>query len=545
MKKIISVLLIVFLIVGLFSGCGSDEDKALKTINSFIEAMEKSDTKKQIECLDPDLQTLIESGTNSIGNVLGIDNAYGMSAAFSSLIGGAVSDSIGMKIKFKQKEITSSKIGDDKATFYIVYTITVNYDDLDEPVSTDAALEFKLNKKDGKWYILTYEAVDEGVDTEILAEGRSIYNATDFSNGVAFIQYEDESGNYKTVAIDTKGETLYECDDISYTQYINEIMVVENLIYNKKGEIIASPEKSGYDSLISDNINGLVMAIRKEESFNGDVYKIGVLNNKGEWEHPLSEENPIVLKFKEKETQLSEHIVQGPPEDSINKNVVRISVGYFDNLYYDVVKNECNDGYLCYKSEYYQGQTNGIYKYTLSGDKKLIIPNVQGDLMYDEIFLGRPTTEYDGYYEADESKQYLYDYSGNIVMDLSQYKNINTTLDFESPDINYVNEHLLTTLENGTGGLYLALIKKDGTTAFEPIKMGSQDNCYRLDENGFVLESFLEDGSQTFTAYSYNGNTTVYEDITYFGGFNDGLALVKNSGEQYYYIDFAGNKIIK
>ncbi len=544
MKRVISVFLIIFLIVGLFSGCSSDEDKALKAIDAFIEAVEKGDTKKQIECFDPDVQTLIEGGTNSIGNIFGIDNAYGMSMAFSSLLSGAVSDSMGTELKLKQKEVTSSKIGDDKATFYILYTITVDYDGLDEPVSTDATFEFKLNKKDGKWYILTFEAVDESVDTEILAEGRSISDATDFSNGVAFIQYKDENDDYKTVAINVKGETLYECNDMSYTQYINEIMVVDNLVYNKKGEVIASPEKSGYDSLISDNINGLVMAVKKEESFNGDVYKIGVLNNKGEWKHPLSEENPIIIKFKEKDTELSEHIVRGTPEDAVNKNVVEIDLGYFETLYYDIVKNKCYDGYVHYKSEYYQGQANGIYQYTLSGDKKLIMPNVQGDSMFNEVFLGRPTTDYDGYYEADESKQYLYDYSGNILMDLSQYKNINTTLDFDSPDINFVNEHLLVTVENGTGGLYLALIKKDGTTAFEPIKMDSSDKCYRLDENGFVLENYLEDGTQTFTAYSYNGDTTVYEDVTYFGGFNDGLALVKNSGGQCYYIDFAGNKII-
>ncbi len=546
MRKIISVLLLISLIVCLFSGCGSDESKAMKTINTFIEAVEKGDTKKQIECLDPDLQTLIEGGTNSIGNALGIDNAYGMSTAISSLIGNAFSESMGTKIHFNQKEITSSKIGEDNATFYIVYTITVNYDGLEEPVSADATLEFKLNKKDGKWYILTCDTVDENVDTEILAEGRNILSATDFSNEVAFITYEDENGNYKTIAVDTKGETLYECtENMTYSKYINEIMVVDNLIYNKNGEVIASPEKTGYDSLVSDNINGLVMAIKKEESFDGDVYKIGVLNNKGEWEYPLSEKNPIVLKFKEKGTQMDEFFVSGIPENSVNSNIISIKTGLFDNVYYDMENNKCYNGYVHYESEYYQGQANGIYQYTLNGDKKLVIPNVQGYPMFDDVFIGIPTIDYDGYYEPDESKQYLYDYSGNIIIDLSNYKNINTTLDFESSDINYVNGHLLVTVENGTGGLYLALIKKDGTTAFEPVKMGLRDKCYPLDEKGFVLESYSEDDEQVFTAYSYNGDTTIYEDITYFGGFNDGLALVKNSGGQHYYIDFEGNKVIK
>ncbi len=552
MKKIISILLALVMILGILAGCSSDEDKALDTIKTFISAVEKGNTKQYIECLDPDLQTIIESGTNSIGNALGISNAYGMSTAMSSLLNSALAENSGIKISFKQKEIKSSKIGEEKATFYIIYSISVTSEKLEEPVSDDTTLEFKLNKKDKKWYILTFNAVDDDVDTDILAAGYNIINATDFSDGVAFIQYKDENEKYKTVAIDTKGEMLYECsDDFSFDStigYSNGIMVIENLIYNKKGEVIASPEKTGYDSLLTGNINGLVLAEKTEESFEGDTRKFGVLNNKGEWQYPLSAENPIILYAKRKEMTAKDISVSNSPEDAVDSNIIEIGIGYTDEFYYDIKNNTCHDGYIHYESRYYEGEPHGIYQYTLDGGKKLVVPNVQGHPLYDEMFIGSPTTEYEDHYETDETKVYLYDYSGNKIIDLSKYKNLNATADDgivnNKDEINYVKECLLVSVDNGTGGKYIALIKKDGSTAFEPIKVTSQDKCYPLDENGFVLEKYAEDGNHTFRLYSFAGKTTVYEDLASFNGFNDGLALVENRSGQYYYIDISGKKII-
>ena len=45
--------------------------------------------------------------------------------------------------------------------------------------------------------------------------------------------------------------------------------------------------------------------------------------------------------------------------------------------------------------------------------------------------------------------------------------------------------------------------------------------------------------------YDYSGNITEYEDVVAFHGFHDGLALVKNTADQYYYINVKGEKVIK
>lgn len=551
MKKVLVLIISLAFVFVSLAGCGtSEKDKALSTIEKFIEAVESGDTDCYIGCLDPDMQTLIKEGTNTIGNMFGVSNAYGMGSAASSLLSQALSETSGMSISFEQKEILSTKISDDTASFYIVYTISVQFDKSEEKVEQDITLEFKLNKKDGKWYIVSFGALDENVNTEILTEGYNISYATNFSDGVAFIQYKNENDEHKSVAIDTTGKVLFELDDgfsiDKIDGYQNGIMVVDNFFYDKTGTVIASPEISGYDELLTGNCYGYVLARKKEESFSGDKYYLGVLNNKGKWEHPLSSDNPIVKEFEKEGCDVGELNVGSL--DYVGDTILEVDIGYFVQRYYNVVENKMTNGYIYYESRYYSGEPQGIYQYTLDGGKTLIVPNVTSSSLYDDMFIGSPTTGDENSYEVDESKTYLYDYTGKIIMDLSKYKNINAGSAINHGQVNgkeklnYVNEHLLATVDNGTGGKYLALIKKDGTTAFEPIKMESGDDYYPLDKNGFVYKS---DNEGTYTFYDYSGQTTEYKDISEFYGFHDGLALVSNTARQYYYIDIDGNIVIK
>ena len=315
LSKIASTLIALVLMLSTlltFSACSSksandkstsNEEKALSCIDEFMTALEKGDVKAYTKCLDPDIQTIIESGTNSLGNALGIDNAYGLSSSFSTLINSSILESTETKVHYIRKEIQSSAIEEDKASFYIVYTVTVESKLLEKPEQDDCTLEFKLVKKEGKWYIQSYNEISEKTDTEILAEGFNIKYGTNFSDGIAFIQYTDENGNYKAAAIDTSGKIIFEPDEKfnmeRVTGYKNGIMVIDNLIYDKTGKIIASPEITGYDKLLTTNCNGYVLAMKTEESFEGDRYYIGLLNNKGKWEQELSTEHPIIQAFEQ------------------------------------------------------------------------------------------------------------------------------------------------------------------------------------------------------------------------------------------------------
>lgn len=548
MKKIISISLVFILLISMLTACGAnDEKKALSRIDEFIAALEKGDTKTYIKCLDPDIQTIIKSGTNSLGNALGIDNAYGLSSSASSLLNSAVLESTDTKISFEQKEIKSSNITEDKASFYIVYVITIESKYLDTPAQSECTIEFKLVKKEGKWYIQGMSELSEKTDTDILAEGLNIKYGTAFSDGVAFIQYMDENENYKTVAIDTTGNILFEPDENfnleRVTGYKNGIMVIDNLIYDKAGKIIASPEITGYDELLTGNCNGYVLARKKEESFSGDKYYIGVLNNKGTWEHSLSVDNPIVKEFEKEGADVGSLYIDSS-YDYINDTTLKIDIGFSTERYYNIVKNELTNGYVYYESRNYQGQDAGIYKYDLSGNCTLILKDIVGETFFENAFIGTPLTwNEDNYIEGGYK---IYDYSGNVITDLSDYKFASNCSNNGVGEY-YVNEHLLIPMDNGNGSKYLCLINKSGKNAFEPIKMGSNDDFYALDENGFVYESVDENdySNVKYKLYDYSGNITEYEDITDFYGFNEGLALVKNAAGQYYYINIKGEKVIK
>lgn len=548
MKRVISISLVFILLISMLTACGAnDEKKALSRIDEFIMALEKRDTKTYIKCLDPDIQTIIESGTNSLGSALGIDNAYGLSSSASSLLNSAMLESTDTKISFEQKEIKSSNITEDKASFYIVYVITIESKYLDTPAQGECTIEFKLVKKEGKWYIQGMSELSEKTDTDILAEGLNIKYGTAFSDGVAFIQYMDENENYKTAAIDTTGNILFEPDENfnleRATGYKNGIMVIDNLIYDKAGKIIASPEITGYDELLTGNCNGYVLAKKKEKSFSGDKYYIGVLNNKGTWEHSLSVDNPIVKEFEKEGADVGSLYIDSS-YDYISDTTLKISIGFSTERYYNIVKNELTNGYVYYESRNYQGQDAGIYKYDLSGNRTLILKDIVGETFFENAFIGTALTwNEDGYVEGGYK---IYDYSGNVITDLSNYK-LASNWSNNGAGKYYVNEHLLIPMDNGSGSKYLCLINKSGKTAFEPIKMGSEDDFYALDENGFVYKSVDENNNSnvTYKLYDYSGNITEFEDITGFYGFNEGLALVKNAAGQYFYINIKGEKVIK
>ena len=548
MKRIISISLVFILLISMLTACGAnDKEKALSRIDEFITALEKGDTKTYIKCLDPDIQTIIESGTNSLGNALGIDNAYGLSSSASSLLNSAMLESTDTTISFEQKEIKSSNITEDKASFYIVYAITIESKYLDTPAQGECTIEFKLVKKEGKWYIQGMSELSEKTDTDILAEGLNIKYGTAFSDGVAFIQYMDENENYKTAAIDTTGKILFEPDENfnleRATGYKNGIMVIDNLIYDKAGKIIASPEITGYDELLTGNCNGYVLARKKEESFSGDKYYIGVLNNKGTWEHSLSIDNPIVKEFEKEGADVGSLYIDSS-YDYINDTTLKIGIGFSTERYYNIVKNELTNGYVYYESRNYQGQDAGIYKYDLSGNRTLILKDIVGETFFENAFIGTPLTwNEDGYIEGGYR---IYDYSGNVITDLSDYK-FASNWSNNGAGKYYVNEHLLIPMDNGSGSKYLCLINKSGKTVFEPIKMGSEDDFYALHENGFVYKSVDENdySNVKYKLYDYSGNITEYTDVADFYGFNEGLALVKNAAGQYFYINIKGEKVIK
>ena len=364
-----------------------------------------------------------------------------------------------------------------------------------------------------------------------------ITSATEFSDGVAFVHCRDDDGIYFDAAIDTNGEILYILPDdwkISIGEYHNGNLVVGNDIYDIYGNLIASPEMSGYDELLTINRDGYILATKREESFAGDKICFGVLGSNGEWIYPLSSDNPISQMLESDSSYMDDWSVWDDDYGEYGTYIVRISVGWGLKYYYNLSTNELCAGYVHYESRNYQGQKSGIYLYDTSGERKLVIPNISADRFFNDAFIGSNLAEYD--------KRNLYDYNGNIIMDLSQY-------DLDCYSACYKNGYLLIKVDNRTGSKYLCLFNPNGELAFDPIRMGRGDSFYGLIDEGFVYEYEHEDGyTKSYYFYDYAGNKTEYMDMDGFYGFSDGLGLVEFYDKNYYriycYINTEGKVVI-
>lgn len=566
MKRLLCVVLVLVLMVGVCVGCekvqpkkqipGQEkpvdtrgEETALSVIDAFVEKLESRDTTACEKYLEPDTQAGIEEGDITLGKALQIDNAVGFLNAAPTISSTLLFNDNSVEVAMERKEVVFEKQEENKAAYYIEYTVTLDGTRFSKPEEHACIVEFELVNKDNKWHIKTMREISPNVDIEVLADGMNIVSSTNFSGGIAFIQYRDEEGTYHSAAIDTTGKILFMLDEtFQYGfpgEYKNGIMVVDELIYDTTGKIIASPEMSGYDELLSENCNGYVLAMKKEESFTGDKYHVGVLNNKGQWEYALSAENPIAKVYNEQIAQYGKQYSSLYVSDIISETILAIhfsAVGA-ETQYYNIATNELTAGYIHYEYQNYQGRDAGIYKYGLSGEKELLLKDKSAEVFFEKVFIGTELSwGEDGY---QESGYKIYDYNGNVITDLSDYK-LTGNWSNNGPGEYYVKEHLLIPVENGTGAKYLCLINKQGETAFEPIRMGNWDDFYPLDEKGFVYKFEDPDTRKvTYKHYDFSGTIVEYEGLDYFGGFYDGLAAVKNAAGQIYYINTSGEKVIR
>lgn len=416
--------------------------------------------------------------------------------------------------------------------------------------------------------------------TEPIKAHLNLIETSPFSDGVALVRYTDAKGEEKAAAINTAGDILFALPEgMPLTaRYKNGICVVGDVIYDKSGAVIASPDKSGYDALITDNCGGYVLAkklvtINDVETMEdaaattttttaattsttlvdtttttvettlptdttptmpliptGMTLEIGVLNNKGEWEHPLSTDHPIAQAI----------IAAVHPEEHftlITDGVLQVHADVSaEPQFYHFKNNKMTTNYAHYESMEYQDEESGIYKVAADGDKELVIANVVIDYPFQDAFVGRSTVEGE---EGEEPKTLikLYDYKGKALADLTDYP---TTDKYY-----YVTERLLITVDDGSGNRQLALLQKDGTPIMDPVTLNLRDTVYAPDETGFVIAGYTADGVVSYRHYDYAGNASFYTDVTAFNGFSEGLAAVTLSDGRLVYINQMAEIVIQ
>lgn len=394
--------------------------------------------------------------------------------------------------------------------------------------------------------------------------------ATAFSDGVALVRYRDSDGVEHEGAINTEGELLFDLPEgmpFEGPGYKDGIRVVNNIIYDKTGAVIASPELSGYDTLITGSCGGYVLA-KKTEIITTDapeeadptaeatdttvsttgstatvdptpapttVVSVGVLNAQGEWKHPLSTDHPIAKA-------MAAAVLPGEVIETVADGVLRL---YLDLAsvpqYYHFANNTLTADYVHYASfPYTPEETAGIYKMATDGTKKMVIENVIADYFFADAFIGRSVTPPSiTETEPTYGTQKLYDFEGKELMDLSAY-----TL---SGIAYYQNGYLTFPATDEVGSRMLVVLGPDGQQIMDPVMLGMRDHYFVPDATGFVLESYTVDGTAVYRHYDYEGNVTFYENVTSFTGLFDGLAAVTLLGDadHYYYINYKAEIVLR
>ena len=401
-----------------------------------------------------------------------------------------------------------------------------------------------------------------------------------FSDGVALVRYIDTDGIEWSAAINTAGTPLFHLPadvPLEGEGYKNGIRVVGDVIYDKNGAMIASPSMSGYDSLMTGNCGGYVLAKKvtpitlpapapdtsttateaatttttagstSTTITDGDtttstttpivppiyetaVLSIGVLNNKGEWVHPLSADHPIALAITNADQ----------PAENLTYLTDDVLMVYVDTAvpprYYSFKNNTLTENYVHYESINYQDEETGIYQITADGTKKMVIENVVSDYFFKDAFIGRTTAENeDGELETLVK---LYDYTGKVLADLTDYP-------LWGNQYYFIYDRLIVPIDDGSGSRQLVVLNKDGTEACTPIVLGLRDSFLRPVETGVIVESHTVDGNVSYCHYAWDGTPTPYTDVATFSAFSEGLAAVTLTDGTLCYINHKAEIVIR
>lgn len=320
LRKTLALILIVVLITLSLFACGTkgEEKDALDTVKTYITALEEFDTETQQECMDPSVNSFSEGLVNSIGDFFGISGAYDMANGAVGLLGSATEQALNVETNYNFVKVLNSNFSDNSGEITVQYEIVFKNKETKEKTNQNISWLFHMVKKDKKWYIQNYEqpvallsdesggkeADNKNPENTVGGKATKYVRSKSFSDGYAVveIQLESESKYYKETrcaCIDTDGiiqfffpEGYYHSVPQDYSFY-NGVCVLYNSqgtqkVMTNKGEELYTFNSTSATEL-SDT--GCAVIETTESTYQGDVTKRGLMDNKGNWIFELSENN--------------------------------------------------------------------------------------------------------------------------------------------------------------------------------------------------------------------------------------------------------------
>ncbi|MBR5223330.1 MAG: hypothetical protein IKV81_04120 [Clostridia bacterium] len=335
----------------------------------------------------------------------------------------------------------------------------------------------------------------------------NIYFATEFSNGLAFIQYEEDK---KTVyCIDKTGKELFELEDcnlLDFAKFNGKIAMIETstsdgygyIICDKKGKVYNAADFGASQIVLNtDNhkkafLDGYIILERREESYTGTKIEMSIIDSDFTTLVPFSAELAEIIN-----------------NDSFNIN----GTDYYD-------------GYM-YCREY-------------KGTGATVLNLRTGTLLSDtkQMEVSKPLISY---YSDDIVSSGLEDFleGGDIYNELT-CEVIAKVKDHEAiSQISFIGDIGLATYWSDNG-IWFNVIEQNGTAKFEPLKADSENISFDGETILVSSDAVLvkkEDGavySSSLKTYDVNGNLLgelVVEGTDFYGPIaklNDGVIWVNN-----------------
>lgn len=388
---------------------------------------------------------------------------------------------------------------------------------------------------------------------------RRIVEGGEFHDGVVFVKIEETSADDTNTAIyvmDNQGNLLYNWTEVTGESYLysnlvyrNGVLVWNDKMYDKQGNVIASPEQTGYQALVTGSINGYVLACKFVEGFSGDRLWFGVLNTKGEWVHELSVDNalthyiyegpdaddywwkdfrsslssdPMLNTVRKMVTSLATKSATVGIINAITSRVIRAdqSLVYFGSrtvghVYYDLINDAVVTSYPRVgtgQSEFdpnygmFGGSHTAILKSDENGDIETLLLDYEALVYFDGATLCAKADSY-----SAASNYLLISDDGEILVDLGHYILASEYYEYGnmffpmSPV--WTGEYFICGVYNDTNSFYGCVFDRTGALVFEPVPV-EEDLYLCIGTEGFVVAD-IRDRTLELIAYDLKGDSNV------------------------------------
>ncbi len=388
----------------------------------------------------------------------------------------------------------------------------------DEPTSAESQNAAEADDSTAEETTAPPETTEATTTTEASKEIAKVTSCDKFANGDMLISDGDK--NYVYSITDNK---MYTGDDEIFDNIIavgGKLALVngddKNYYYN-----LETNEKYDVAPLYSDaeSIDEYNAVYKLEESFDGNVNYVGVINSDGEWVLPLSSDYEICQKdlyniYSSLRTPCTGSLIwldYYGVYDYKNDKIIGNGSGGIQSAYTIIGNKILGSNDSSFFSEY-NTQTEEVSPINKDYYNFITINTYRGAL------------------GTNSNSALIWDNDGNIYdFDFSEYSNINELYDL-------TDKHIIFTATNENNGHYVIIANKDGSRIAEPIK----DECwgasaYIYDDYAVILGVRNDWGDTAENQYIVNcttGETTEYTNIDKFDP-ETGKLLIKTDGNYY------------